>query len=288
MAVVILLLGPPQSGKTTQGERLFAALGLPQIIFSDVLREAVKSGSTDGIKAKSSLSTGEAVPDDVMTSIIASKVSGEIYSKGFTLEGFPLTAAQARNLQNAFSKRGLKIDYAIFLDVDNPQYESESEQLLSYFQGLRILYRINGNAFVEDVANEILSIVNQPNQNPQAPEVSRGAPTDIPSDGFAVRWLDPRRSETLRLCAPHPGPPGTEHARQYASNLRLREDLRKHDRLKVSPEQRFEEPVTAAMEYGWRASRPELYKRDPQLFHPRMKSSETAYAEALILGPRHC
>ena len=185
MAVVILFLGPPQSGKTTQGELLFAALGLPQIIFSDVLREAVKFGSTDGIKAKSFLSSGEAVPDDVMTSIIATKVSGEIYSKGFTLEGFPLTINQARHLQNSFSKKGLKIDYAIFLDVDNPQYESESAKLLSYFQGLRIMYRINGNAFVEDVASEILNIVNQPNQHPQAPEVSRGAPTDIPFDGLA-------------------------------------------------------------------------------------------------------
>jgi adenylate kinase family enzyme len=185
MAVVILLLGPPQSGKTTQGERLFASLGLPQLIFSDILREAVKSGSTDGIKAKSSLSSGEAVPDDVMASIIATKVSGEIYSKGFTLEGFPVTADQARRLQNAFSKRGLKIDYAIFLDVDNPQYELESENLLLYFQGLRILHRINGNAFVEDVANDILSIVNQPNKNPQAPEVSQEAPTDTPFDGFA-------------------------------------------------------------------------------------------------------
>ncbi len=111
---------------------------------------------------------------------------------------------------------------------------------------------------------------------------------DPPSLTRAVRWLDPRRSEPLRLCAPHPGPPGTAHARHYASNLRLREDLRRHDRLKASPEQRFEEPVTAAMEHGWRAARPELYRRDPQLFHPRMKSSETAYAEALILGPRHC
>ena len=105
----------------------------------------------------------------------------------------------------------------------------------------------------------------------------------------AVRWLDPRRSDGLRLSASHPGLPTiTGNARQYASNLRFREDMHKHDRLKVSPEQRFEEPVTASMEYGWSVSRPDLYRRDPELFHPRMKSRETAYAEALILGPRHC
>jgi adenylate kinase family enzyme len=184
MAVVILFLGPPQSGKTTQGEQLFAALGLPQIIFSDVLRETVKSGSAVGIKVKSSLSSGDAVPEEVMASMIASKVSGDIYSKGFTLEGFPATADQARHLQNALSMRGQKINFAIFLDVDNPQYDSESAKLLAYFQSLKILHRINGNAFVEDVANEILSIVIQPNQAPslQAPEASGEAPTD---NGFA-------------------------------------------------------------------------------------------------------
>lgn len=45
--------------------------------------------------------------------------------------------------------------------------------------------------------------------------------------------------------------------------------------------------MTQSMEYGWRARDPELYKKDPEMFHPRMKSRETAYSEALILGPRH-
>lgn len=45
--------------------------------------------------------------------------------------------------------------------------------------------------------------------------------------------------------------------------------------------------MTQSMEYGWRAKDPELYKKDPEMFHPRMKSRETAYSEALILGPRH-
>jgi hypothetical protein len=68
--------------------------------------------------------------------------------------------------------------------------------------------------------------------------------------------------------------------------------MHKHDRLFFAPEQRFEEPVTCSMDYGWGAARLEMYRRDPELFHPRMKSEEswpveTAYAEALILGPRH-
>jgi hypothetical protein len=103
-----------------------------------------------------------------------------------------------------------------------------------------------------------------------------------------VRWLDPRRSEKLKLAASYPGIPGTEYARHYTSNLRFRDDMRKHDRIKHAPDERFVEPVAASMEYGWKASDPGLYTRDPELFHPRMKSRETAYAEALILGPRHC
>lgn len=63
--------------------------------------------------------------------------------------------------------------------------------------------------------------------------------------------------------------------------------MRRHERVKYDPNEKYEMMMTQSMEYGWRAGDPELYKKDPEMFHPRMKSRETAYSEALILGPRH-
>ncbi len=73
----------------------------------------------------------------------------------------------------------------------------------------------------------------------------------------------------------------------YTSNERFRTEMRKHDRQKFGPHDKYAEPVTANHDIGWTCLDPEVYKRDPRLFHPRQMSKEVQYQNALLLGPRH-
>src|SRR5215210_5184263 len=91
----LVLLGPPGSGKGTQGERLQEDLDLPYYATGDLLRAAVREDSDLGRKAKEYMDRGDLVPDDVIIGMIAERVQGKEASDGFILDGFPRTTAQA-------------------------------------------------------------------------------------------------------------------------------------------------------------------------------------------------
>jgi adenylate kinase len=94
----LVVLGPPGAGKGTQAERFAAARGIPKIATGDILREAVKAGTPLGLRAKAVMDRGELVDDEVMIGLVRERLERPDAAKGFILDGFPRTVAQARAL----------------------------------------------------------------------------------------------------------------------------------------------------------------------------------------------
>jgi adenylate kinase len=111
-------LGPPGAGKGTQAERLGARFGIARLSTGDMLRAAVAAGTPIGLRAKDIMARGELVPDEIVVGIIADRITESDAAKGFVLDGFPRTVAQAEALQQLLTKRGLKLDAVIELAVD--------------------------------------------------------------------------------------------------------------------------------------------------------------------------
>ncbi len=91
----IVLVGPPGAGKGTQARVLQGILGIPQISTGDLLREAVRAGTTLGKKAQEFMDKGELVPDQLVTALVAERIQKSDCTPGFLLDGFPRTIAQA-------------------------------------------------------------------------------------------------------------------------------------------------------------------------------------------------
>ena len=111
----VVVLGPPASGKGTQGRRLAASLGLGYLSTGALLREHVGTGSELGKKAQPILARGEYLPDELMFPILADWLSQQ--SSGWVLDGFPRSLPQAVFLDEWLAEHGSAIDRAVSLEV---------------------------------------------------------------------------------------------------------------------------------------------------------------------------
>lgn len=113
----IMLFGAPGAGKGTQAKFLIEKYGIPQISTGDILRAAIKEETAMGLEAKRFMDEGKLVPDSTIIGIIKDRLSQKDCKKGFILDGFPRTIAQAEALEVLMKEMGITLDKVISLNV---------------------------------------------------------------------------------------------------------------------------------------------------------------------------
>jgi adenylate kinase len=119
--VRVAFLGPPGAGKGTQARELAREWGVPHVATGDMLREAVAAGTTLGREAKAFMDKGALVPDDVIIGMIAERLREPDARRGFLLDGFPRTIAQAEGLERLLKDLGQPLERVIYFDVPEPE-----------------------------------------------------------------------------------------------------------------------------------------------------------------------
>ncbi len=117
MSIDLIIFGPPGAGKGTQAPSLAAAHGIPHIATGDMLRAHRARGTELGRRADAFMQAGELVPDDLVIAMLAERVAETDARRGFLLDGFPRTLAQAEALDRALAEAGRVIDALVVLEV---------------------------------------------------------------------------------------------------------------------------------------------------------------------------
>ena len=177
MEPIVVLLGPPGSGKGTQAARLRDALGFAPLSTGDLLREARAEGTGLGDRASEYMDRGDLVPDELIVDMIRDAIAG-LDGKPILFDGFPRTVAQADALVGALEARGRALTAAILIDVpddvvverlgsrdegredDRPEtvlerlrvYHRETEPLIAYYEERGQLRRVGGAQDADAVA----------------------------------------------------------------------------------------------------------------------------------------
>ena len=114
----LIILGPPGAGKGTQASNLVDKYDLVHMSTGDIFRENINEQSDLGKKVKQYLDKGQLVPDELTVDLVWDRLDQDDCKKGFLLDGFPRTLAQAQVLTEGLEKRGLKLDKVLNIDVD--------------------------------------------------------------------------------------------------------------------------------------------------------------------------
>lgn len=195
----LILLGPPGAGKGTQAQRLVAKHGIPQLSTGDMLRAAVAAQSPIGLKAKAVMDSGALVSDEIVNAIVAERIDQPDCAKGFILDGYPRTLAQADAVEKMLAERGLKLDVAIELTVDEAElvariakraeetraagkpvradddpakvpvrlreYYRNTAPLTGYYYAKGLLVQLDGMADIDSVTDAIEDVLNKAAKN---------------------------------------------------------------------------------------------------------------------------
>ncbi len=113
----LILLGPPGAGKGTQAKLLADKLGIPQVSTGDMLRAAVKAGTPLGREAKQYMDRGALVPDGVIIGLVRERLQHQDCARGYILDGFPRTVAQAEALGKTLTELKASLDHVVSLEV---------------------------------------------------------------------------------------------------------------------------------------------------------------------------
>jgi len=117
----IILIGPPGGGKGTQAQKLIEKYKIPQISTGDLLRSAVKEGTPLGLKAKEYMGKGQLLPDELVLELVEERLKEQDCKKGFILDGFPRTIAQAEALDKMLEQRKEKLTAVVEIEVPDTE-----------------------------------------------------------------------------------------------------------------------------------------------------------------------
>jgi adenylate kinase len=176
----VLLLGPPGAGKGTQADRIAARFQLVHLATGDLLRANVADGTPLGEVAQAYLDSGELVPDEVVVAMMLERLTQPDCKRGFLLDGFPRSVAQAKALDEHLAGLGAPLDAAINLEVaeeellhrlagrgradDNAQtirnrlqvFAASTRPLLDYYEKRGLLFSVAAVGTVDEVSERIL------------------------------------------------------------------------------------------------------------------------------------
>ncbi|MBP9996552.1 MAG: adenylate kinase [Lachnospiraceae bacterium] len=113
----IIMLGAPGAGKGTQAKMIAEKYSIPHVSTGDIFRANIKNGTELGMEAKRYMDEGQLVPDELTVKILLDRVAQDDCKNGYVLDGFPRTIPQAQVLDEALTKLGESVDYAIDVNV---------------------------------------------------------------------------------------------------------------------------------------------------------------------------
>ena len=191
--MIVVLFGPPAAGKGTQAKRIHEKHGVAHLSTGDMLRAAIAAGTEVGKRAKAIMDSGALVPDEVVVGIIAERIADKDCTKGFILDGFPRTVAQAKALDAMLEGKKRSVDHVILMDVDQAKltarvenraaetrargetvrpddtpetfkkrlkaYNEQTAPILPYYEGQGKIRRVDGMRPIEGVAAQIDAIL---------------------------------------------------------------------------------------------------------------------------------
>jgi len=127
----IILLGPPGCGKGTQADIISKDFDIPHISTGDILRDNVKRGTDVGRNAKEYMDSGRLVPDEIIICMMKERFLEDDCTKGFLLDGFPRTIAQAEALDDLLDQMDMSLDYIVNIDVNDEDIINRISKRLS-------------------------------------------------------------------------------------------------------------------------------------------------------------
>jgi len=179
----ILLLGPPGSGKGTQGALLAEALGLPKFATGDLLRDAVKRGTPLGLQARAVMEAGHLVGDDIILGVIREELAKPEAAKGVIFDGVVRTIPQAEGMERILAEKDRRMDAALLFEVtdeeilarlkrrrtveqradDDPgavttrlrAYREQTAPVLAWYDARKLVRRVPAVGTVEEIAGRV-------------------------------------------------------------------------------------------------------------------------------------
>jgi adenylate kinase len=194
----IVFLGPPNSGKGTQAKIVAGRLGEQAISTGEMLSEAVEEGSPLGRQVAEILDAGELVDDATMARVVGERLARRDTARGFLLDGYPRTLAQAETLERVLDERGEGLDVALLIDAPEDElvaralgrgrpddreevlrerlrvYRERTAPLVGYYEERGLLRRVDGDHPVEEVTSRIFAELRVPKKAIPKNAMARG------------------------------------------------------------------------------------------------------------------